>query len=75
MNGLAEYAPEANPDETKKKDVVCLALLADYSSFVRILLSGGFCTCIYLAIVVGLFRLVEPIRVAGRIVQDLIGKR
>jgi O-antigen/teichoic acid export membrane protein len=51
------------------------AMLADYSSFVRILLSGGFCMCIYLAIVVGLFRLVEPIRVAGRIVQDLIGKR
>jgi len=50
-------------------------MLADYSPFVRILLSGGFCTCIYLAIVVGLFRLVEPIRVAGRIVQDLIGKR
>jgi hypothetical protein len=50
-------------------------MLADYSSFVRILLSGGFCTCIYLAIVVGLFRLAEPIRVGGRIVQDLIGKR
>jgi O-antigen/teichoic acid export membrane protein len=51
------------------------AMLADYSGFVRILLSGGFCTCIYLAIVVGLFRLTEPIRIAGRIVQDLIGKR
>ena len=50
-------------------------LLADYSSFLRILLSGGFCTCIYLAIVVGLFRSNEPLRVAGRIVQDLMGKR
>jgi polysaccharide transporter, PST family len=45
--------------------------LADYSSFVRILLLGGFCTCIYLVIVVGLFRLVEPIKVAGSIVHDL----
>jgi hypothetical protein len=51
------------------------ALLADYSSFVRIVLSGCFCACIYLAIVVGLFRLAEPLRVAGTIIQDLIGKR
>jgi O-antigen/teichoic acid export membrane protein len=49
--------------------------LGDYSSFVRIFLSGVFCTCIYLAIVVGLFRLTEPIRVAGRIAKDLMGKR
>ena len=48
------------------------SMLADYSGFVRILLLGGFCTCIYLAIVVGLFRLIEPIRVADRIVQDLL---
>ena len=46
------------------------AALADFSSFVRILLSTGFCGCIYLIIVVGLFRLTEPIKVAGRVVQD-----
>jgi len=51
------------------------ATLTDYSSFVRIFLSGGFCVCIYLAIVVGLFRLSEPIKVAGSIVQDLLRKR
>jgi O-antigen/teichoic acid export membrane protein len=51
------------------------AFLTDYSSFVRIFMSGAFCMCIYLAIVVGLFRLSEPIRVAGRIVKDLMGKR
>jgi len=45
------------------------------SSFVRIFLSTGFCISIYLIIVVGMFRLTEPIEVAGRIVQDLIGKR
>jgi len=50
-------------------------LLADYSGFVRILLSGCVCSCIYLVIVVGLFRVVEPLRVAGTIIQDLIGKR
>ncbi|HVX58058.1 MAG TPA: oligosaccharide flippase family protein, partial [Candidatus Saccharimonadales bacterium] len=38
--------------------------LAGYSDLVRILLSGGFCTGVYLAVVVGLFRLVEPIRLA-----------
>jgi O-antigen/teichoic acid export membrane protein len=51
------------------------ALLADYSSLVRIILSGGFCASVYLAIVVGLFRLNEPIRVASRVVSDLIGRR
>ena len=50
-------------------------ILADYSSPVRIFLSGGFCILIYLAIVVGLFRLSEPIRVAGSIVQDLLRSR
>jgi len=42
---------------------------------VRICLSGSFSILIYLAIVVGLFRLSEPIRVAGSIVQDLLRKR
>jgi len=51
------------------------ALLTGYSSPVRIILSGGFCAVIYLAIVVGLFRLGEPIRVASAIVKDLIGRR
>jgi hypothetical protein len=50
-------------------------ILTDYSSFVRIFLSAGFCVCIYLAIVVGLFRLREPIKVAGSIVLDLLRKR
>jgi PST family polysaccharide transporter len=46
------------------------AALAHYSSFARILLSTGFCISIYLIIVVGLFRLAEPIKVAGTAVQD-----
>jgi PST family polysaccharide transporter len=45
-------------------------LLAHYSSFPRILLSTGFCIAIYLTIVVGLFRLTNPIKIAGTIVQD-----
>jgi O-antigen/teichoic acid export membrane protein len=51
------------------------AFLGDYSGFIRILVSGGLCAWIYLAIVVGLFRLSEPIRVAGRIMKDLMWKR
>jgi hypothetical protein len=43
---------------------------AHCSSFVRILLSIAFCISIYLIIVVGLFRLTEPIKVAGKVVQD-----
>ncbi len=54
---------------------VQMSLLAGYPSVVRILLSGAFCTCFYLAIVIGLFRLTEPIKVAGSVVQDLLGRR
>jgi O-antigen/teichoic acid export membrane protein len=49
--------------------------LTDCSSFVRIFLSAGFCICIYLVVVVGLFRLTEPIKLAGSVVQDLLRKR
>jgi PST family polysaccharide transporter len=51
------------------------AALTDYPSFVRILLSGGFAICIYVVIVVGLFRLIEPIKIAGSIVHDLLRNR
>jgi O-antigen/teichoic acid export membrane protein len=47
-----------------------MTALADCSSFVRIVLSTGFCASIYLIIVVGLFRLTEPIKVARTIVHD-----
>jgi O-antigen/teichoic acid export membrane protein len=49
--------------------------LTDYPTFVRIFLAGGFCICIYLVIVVGLFRLTEPIKVAGSVVHDLMRNR
>ncbi|WP_076860629.1 lipopolysaccharide biosynthesis protein [Bradyrhizobium mercantei] len=49
--------------------------LTDCSGFVRIFLSAGFCICIYLIIVVGLFRLTEPIKIAGSVVQDLLRNR
>ncbi|MBV9559044.1 MAG: lipopolysaccharide biosynthesis protein [Bradyrhizobium sp.] len=52
-----------------------IALLADYSSLARIVLSGCFCSCVYAAVVVGLFRLTEPLRVAGRLVHDVMGRR
>ena len=45
--------------------------LTDCSSSVRILLSTGFCISLYLFIVVGLFRLTEPIKVAGTLAHDL----
>jgi PST family polysaccharide transporter len=44
--------------------------LTHCSGFVRIFLSTGFCISIYLIIVVGLFGLTEPIKVAGAVVQD-----
>jgi O-antigen/teichoic acid export membrane protein len=47
-----------------------MTALNHYSSLVRIISSTSFCACIYLLIVVGLFRLTEPMRVARSIVQD-----
>ena len=44
--------------------------LTHCSTFARMFLSIGFCISIYLIIVVGLFRLTEPIKVAGIIVKD-----
>ncbi len=52
-----------------------MTVLTDISSFGRVLLSGTFCSCFYLAIVVGAFRLVEPIRIASAVVQDLMRSR
>jgi PST family polysaccharide transporter len=52
-----------------------ITILSGYSHLIRILLSGTFCTCLYLVIVAGLFRLTEPIKVAGSVVQDLLGSR
>ena len=49
--------------------------LTNCPSFVRMILSAGFCACIYLFIVVGLFRVTEPIKVAGSVVQDLLRNR
>ncbi|MGC2778136.1 MAG: lipopolysaccharide biosynthesis protein [Bradyrhizobium sp.] len=50
-------------------------LLAGHSGLPRMILSGCFCACIYLAVVVGLFRRWEPLRIAGTIVQEFVGKR
>jgi len=47
-----------------------MTILAHYSSLVRIVLSASFCACIYLTVVVGLFRRTEPLRVARSVVRD-----
>src|SRR5260370_3434392 len=49
--------------------------LTDCSSFVRICLSTGFCIAIYLIIVVGLFLLTEPIKLAVAIVHDPLWRK
>jgi O-antigen/teichoic acid export membrane protein len=52
-----------------------ITVLSGYPGFARILLAGTFCTCLYLLIVIGLFRLTEPIRIVGSVVRDLLGSR
>jgi PST family polysaccharide transporter len=49
--------------------------LAHSSAFVRIFLSIAICMFIYLIIVVGLFRLTEPIKVARTVAYDLLKLR
>jgi O-antigen/teichoic acid export membrane protein len=46
------------------------AVLVDCSSFIRIIASAACCAAIYLVIVVGLFRVVQPLKVALNVVQD-----
>jgi O-antigen/teichoic acid export membrane protein len=52
-----------------------MAFLAHYSSLARIVLSTVFCSCLYLAIVVGIFRRTEPLRVARSVVQGRLRSR
>jgi PST family polysaccharide transporter len=47
-----------------------MALLAHYPAPVRIILSASFCACLYLGVVVGLFRRTKPLKVALSVVQD-----
>jgi len=46
-----------------------LSVLARYPSLVRIVASAGICACLYLIVVVGLFGVREPLRVARSVVQ------
>lgn len=48
--------------------------LTETPSFVRILVSAGFCTCVYLIVVVGLFRLTEPMKIATKVALDRLNR-
>jgi PST family polysaccharide transporter len=50
-------------------------VFADLSALSRILLAATSCISIYLLLVAGLFRLTEPINVAGRFIQDQLSRR
>jgi PST family polysaccharide transporter len=50
-------------------------ILTGYSSFARILLSSALGSCFYLAMVVGVFRVTEPLKVARTAGQDLLRTR
>ncbi|MFA7306155.1 MAG: lipopolysaccharide biosynthesis protein [Hyphomicrobium sp.] len=43
---------------------------ANFSGVARMLLSGLFCSLLYLSIVAGLFHCTEPIKVAGKLLED-----
>jgi O-antigen/teichoic acid export membrane protein len=45
-------------------------VLADLSSLARVVVSAGFCISVDLLVVVGLFRHVQPIKVAAKLVYD-----
>jgi O-antigen/teichoic acid export membrane protein len=50
-------------------------LLAEYAGLVRALISGSFSACIYLLIILGLFRNTEPIKIAASIAIDFFKNR
>jgi O-antigen/teichoic acid export membrane protein len=45
-------------------------VLVDFPSLIRIILLSCFCVSIYVMIVVGLFRLIRPIKIAAKVIQD-----
>src|SRR6185312_6592004 len=47
-----------------------VTILAHCSSLVRILLPAVFSACVYLVVVVGLFRRVDPLRIASSVLRD-----
>lgn len=47
---------------------------ANFSCVSRMLLSGLFFSLLYFGIVAGLFRCTEPIKVAGKLLEDHAGK-
>ena len=47
-----------------------MTVLAHWPSLVRIVSSAAVCACIYLVVVIGLFRVTEPMRVARSVVHD-----
>src|SRR5262249_26291915 len=49
--------------------------LTDFPSPIRIFLSAAFCMTIYLVIVLGLFRLTEPITIARKVLQGGLSSR
>ncbi|MGJ5203836.1 lipopolysaccharide biosynthesis protein [Bradyrhizobium sp. HKCCYLR20261] len=51
------------------------ALLSGHPALLRMILSGGFSACLYLAVVVGLFRHAEPLRIAGTFILDAVRRR
>jgi PST family polysaccharide transporter len=50
-------------------------VLTDFSGLFRILLAAASCISIYLLMVAGMFRLTEPIKVAGGLIQDQLSRR
>jgi O-antigen/teichoic acid export membrane protein len=52
-----------------------MTILSGYSSFARILLLSVLCSCFYLAVVVGIFRVTGPLKVARAAGTDLLRTR
>lgn len=48
-------------------------VLDNYSNLLRILLVSSTCASTYLLVILGLFRITEPIKIAARIARDVLG--
>ena len=54
---------------------VQMTLLAHWPSLARIVVATSLCACIYLVIVVGVFRRTEPLRIARSAIQGRFGRK
>jgi O-antigen/teichoic acid export membrane protein len=55
--------------------LLTITLLTEFAGLVRVFISGSFCVCVYVLIILGVFRITQPIKIAASIAMDFVRNR